>query len=57
MTGEDQEAPKTVEEFLARHREAIERHADRDRPASWLTEAVVAAAQQPGRESNEGDTR
>ena len=57
MIGEDTGAPRTFDEFLQRHLEALEQHADSDRPASWLTEAVLATADTASRGDHEERTR
>jgi hypothetical protein len=53
----EREPPEDIDEFLERHRDAVERHAASDSPASWVTESALDAADPEGREREEGDER
>ncbi|EJN60462.1 hypothetical protein HSB1_10650 [Halogranum salarium B-1] len=51
MTEDSRSPPATAAELVERHRDLLKRHADSDRPASWLTDALLAA--ESGGESGE----
>lgn len=41
MTTQQPDRSRSLEAFAAQYRNQIEEHADSDRPASWLTAAVL----------------
>ncbi|MFB6252729.1 MAG: hypothetical protein ABEI27_13785 [Halobellus sp.] len=53
----EREPPEDIDEFLDRHRDVAEPHADSGRPASWLTEWALGAADPEGWEREEDDER
>lgn len=53
----EREPPEDIDEFLDRHREALERKASSNSPASWVVNSVLDAADPEDREREEDDER